>query len=141
MSLQRVPDWRFRLGQIIESARQLEFEWGVFDCALHACNCIRAITGTDPAANYRGKYSDEAGAAEIYGASFEFFIASTAANLGLPEIPVTLAQRGDLVFLDNETAQGAIGVVSLDARFASCAGSKGLVLVRIHRWKRAWRVG
>ena len=139
--LKRVPDWRFRLGQIIESARELQFDWGTFDCALHVSNCVRAITGTDPAANYRGTYSDEQGAAQIYGTSLESFVASFAASLGMPEVPVTLARRGDVVFLDNDTAQGAIGVISLDARFASCAGGKGLVLLRIDRWKRAWQVG
>ena len=51
------------------------------------------------------------------------------------------ARRGDLLFIDNDTPQGAIGVVGLDGRFASCASGKGLVLVRLHRWKRAWNVG
>ena len=141
MTLKRVPDWRFRLGQIIDSARQLQFEWGVFDCALHVSNCIRALTGVDPAANYRGTYSDETGAVAIYGASFEAFIAAQASDLGLVEVPVTFAGRGDLVFLDNNTPQGCVGVVSLDARFVSCAAANGLLLVPITKWKRAWRVG
>lgn len=141
MTLKRKSDWRFRLGQIIETARELEFEWGVFDCALHVCNCMRAMTDVDPAASYRGKYNDEAGAAAIYGASFEQFIADTAVQLGCVEVPITLARRGDLVFVDNGTAQGAIGVVSLDGRFASCAAQNGYALVRMNRWKRSWKVG
>lgn len=141
MSLQRVPDWRLRLGQIIESATQLKFEWGVFDCALHVCNCIRATTGVDPAANYRGKYNDEAGAAAIYGASLETFVAQTAAQLGCVEVPVTFGRPGDLVFFDNGTPQGAIGIVSNDGRFATCAADKGIALARLHRWKRAWQIG
>jgi hypothetical protein len=141
MALQRVPDWRFRLGQIIESARELSFQWGTFDCALHVANCVRAMTGTDPAATYRGTYSDEDGAARIYGASLGDFIARTAQALGCAEIPPTLARRGDVVYVDNETPQGAIGVVSLDARFASCASDKGIVLIHLYRWRRAWRVG
>jgi hypothetical protein len=130
---------------MIESAAELSFEWGRFDCALHVCNCIRAIVGVDPAAEYRGKYSDEAGAATIFGgnsgASFEQFIATMCAALDFPEVPVTFARRGDVVFIDNGTPQGAIGVISTDGRFASCASDKGLVLVRIHRWKRAWTIG
>lgn len=141
MPLQRVPDWRFRLGQMIESARELQFEWGIFDCALHVSNCIRAITGTDPAESYRRTYSDEAGAAAIYGESFESFISTMASSLEMPEIEVTFAQRGDVVFVDNSTPQGAVGVVALDPRFAACVFEKGLILVRMHRWKRAWRVG
>jgi len=141
MTLQRLPDWRFRLGQIIESARELEFEWGIFDCALHVCNCIRAITGVDPAEKYRGTYSDEADAARIYGSSFADFIANQVAALGMNEVPVTFARRGDVVLVDNNTAQGCVGVVSMDPRFVSCAGEKGLILVPMVRWKRAWRVG
>lgn len=140
MPLTRRHDWHFRLAQILESAAELSFEWGTFDCALHAANCVRAATGVDLAAPYRGTYSDEAGAAKIYGESLETFVANLAVSSGMPEVPVTFARRGDMVFVDNGTAQGAIGIVSLDARFASCA-SDGLVLVRSHRWKRAWRVG
>ena len=132
-----------RLHRIIESAAELSFEWGRFDCALHVSNCVRAITvgAVDPGAAYRGKYSDAAGAAAIYGTNFETFIAGICAGLGMPEVPVTFARRGDVVFIDNDTPQGAIGVISLDGRFASCASDKGLVLVRMQRWKRAWQIG
>lgn len=141
MKLTRFHDWPERLHRMIESAGELSFEWGKFDCALHVCNCIRALVDVDPAIEYRGKYSDEAGAAQIYGESFEQFIAKSCASLGFTEVPVTFARRGDVVFIDNATPQGAIGVVSSDGRFASCASEKGLVQVRIHRWKRAWNVG
>ena len=141
MSLQRFQDWPERLHRMIESATQLSFEWGVFDCALHVGNCMRAIVGVDPAANYRGKYSDEAGAAAIYGASLQDFAAGVFAELACPEVPVTFARRGDVVFIDNETEQGALGVVSTDGRFACCVTEKGILLVRMHRWKRAWQVG
>jgi hypothetical protein len=136
----RSHDWPERLHRIIESAAELSFEWGRFDCALHVCNCIRALIDVDPAADYRGKYSDAAGAAKIYGESFEQFIAATCAKLNFEEVPVTFARRGDVVFLDNDSPQGAIGVVSTDGRFASCASDKGLVLLPIQRWKRAWKV-
>jgi hypothetical protein len=141
MPLKRVNEWRERLGQILLSAQELEFQWGTFDCALHVCNCIRAVTGTDPAAQYRGTYSDQAGAEKIYGSSLVSFIATTAASLGCPEVPVTFARRGDVVWIDNGTEQGAIGVVHLDGRFISCASEKGIVLVHMRRWRRAWQIG
>lgn len=140
--LKRHPDWRSRLGRMIESARELEFQWGTFDCALHVANCIRAITAcTDPAAGIRGTYSDAAGAAKLYGASFEQFIADQAAQLELEEVSPTFAHRGDAVFVDNDTPMGCVGIVTLDPRFAACAGEKGVVLIPIQRWKRAWHVG
>lgn len=141
MTLKRFPDWRERLARMLESAQQLSFEWGLFDCALHTANCIKAITGVDPAESYRRTYSDAAGAAGIFGDSFEEFLASSFAALGMPEIGVTFARRGDAVFVDNDTDQGAVGVVSLDARYVSCVTTKGSVLISIDRWKRAWRVG
>jgi hypothetical protein len=146
MPLQRVPDWRSRLARILESAREVPFEWGRFDCALHVCNCIRAVAGVDPAEVLRGTYSSEAGAAAVYGASFEAFIAGQAVALGMPEVGVTFARRGDVVFVDNDTPQGCVGVVSLDARLVSCASDQGVVLLPMHfngkqRWKRAWKVG
>lgn len=141
--MERHHDWPIRLGRIIESARELSFEWGVLDCALHVCNCIRAITveAVDPAAQYRGVYSDEAGAQNIFGSDLAGFAAATAAALGMPEVAVTFAGRGDVVFIDNDTAYGALGVVALDGRFASCMSDKGLAFIPMRRWKRAWRVG
>lgn len=143
MSLERVHDWPERLDRMISSARAVPFEWGRFDCALHVANCIREITVSrvDVAASYRGKYSDEAGAAQIYGTSFEQFIASMATQLALPEVPVRFAHRGDVVFLDNRTPQGAVGVVSCDPRFVACASTTGVVFVPLARWRRAWRIG
>lgn len=141
MTMKRIPNWRVGLGQIIEKAREMRFEWGVFDCALYVCDCIQAITGVDPAESYRGTYNDEAGAARIYGDNFLDFIAGQASSLGLIEVPVTFARRGDLIFIDNNTPQGCVGVVSLDARFASCASASGVLMVPIGKWKRAWRVG
>lgn len=140
-TLVRHQNWPSRLHRIIDTARQVPFEWGVFDCALHVGNCMRAVVGVDPTAPYRGKYHDEAGAAAIYGPSLAAFAAGIAATLGCPEVPVTFARRGDVVWIDNATPQGALGVVSTDGRFASCVSDNGALLVRMHRWKRAWRVG
>jgi hypothetical protein len=139
----RVHDWPRRLAQILDSTRQLPFEWGKLDCALHVCNCIKAMTGEqiDPGAAHRGQYADEAGAVARFGGDLAAFAATTAAALGFAEVPITMAQRGDVVFVDNGTAHGALGVVSLDGRFASCMSDKGIVNVRIARWKRAWHVG
>lgn len=141
MALQRLPDWRSRLARIVDSARELSFQWGQFDCALHVANCIRAMTGADPAVSYRGKYSDAAGAAAVYGSSFEQFIAGQAKALEMEEVPVNFAHRGDVVFVDNATTQGCVGIVTLDPRYVSCVGEKGIMLVTIDRWRRAWRVG
>ncbi len=138
--IERHHDWRERLGRAITEASTRQFKWGTFDCALHVCDCVQAIAGVDPAEKHRGKYSDAAGAAAIHGDDLAEFAARICEDLEWPEIPPTMAQRGDIVHVDNGTPHGALGIVALDGRFASCASDKGLVLVRIHRWKRAWKV-
>lgn len=145
-ALQRVHDWPERLHRIIASAREVPFQWGRFDCALHVCNCIKAMTGdlVDPGAGYRGTYSTEAGADAIFLAGFSNlgdFAASIAATYSMPEVGVNYARRGDLVWVDNGTTYGALAIVGLDGRFATCASSAGLAHVRIQRWRRAWQVG
>jgi hypothetical protein len=148
MRLVRHYDWPERLNRVLEAARSAEFGWGTFDCALHVANCIRGIvtSGVDVGASYRGKYSDEASAIAIFGTDLGAFAATIAATFGMEEVMPTLARRGDVVFVDNSTPQfpspyGALGIVSMDGRFAACASTKGLVHVHMQRWKRAWRVG
>lgn len=141
MSLERKHDWRERLAAALQNAATARFEWGKHDCALHVCNCVEAMTGVDLAADYRGRYADEFGAAQIYGSSFEEFVSAVANAHGLVEVPPTMAGRGDVVFVENGTPHGALAIVSMDGRFACCVESEeGLVMVRMHRWRRAWRV-
>lgn len=142
MKLTRYHDWPERLSQILSTANAAGFQWGTLDCALSVCNCIRAMTGEDPGADYRGKYSDEAGALAITGPDLGAFIAGIAASYSMEEIvPVTFARRGNVVLVDNGTPQGALGIVSLDGRYAACMGDSKMLHVHMHRWKRAWRVG
>jgi len=143
MPLLRHWDWRERLERMVESARHVPFQWGTFDCALHAANCIRAITANnyDFAAGFRGTYSTEAGAAAIYGSSLLTFVSTLLSAQGCTEVPTTLARRGDVVWINNGTSQGAIGIVCSDGRFASCVTDSGLLLVRRRYWSSAWWVG
>ena len=48
--------------------QRTSFVWGETDCIMSVCNHVWQTTGVDPAAPWRGTYSDEAGAAAIYGA-------------------------------------------------------------------------
>src|SRR4051812_23750010 len=62
MHLVLLPDWRTRLSQHIEAERLRPFSWGEHDCCLWVGDCIRAMTGEDPAAEYRGTYDSAVGA-------------------------------------------------------------------------------
>ena len=39
-----------------------QWQWGGCDCHLYPSDWVREVTGRDPAASWRGTYSDEAGA-------------------------------------------------------------------------------
>jgi len=61
----RVRDWQSRLQACRAERCERPFAWGALDCALWGADCVHAVTGTDPAADLRGTYSDAAGAARV----------------------------------------------------------------------------
>lgn len=141
MPLQRQFHWERTLANRIATARELSFAWGTFDCAIWTCDWIRDACGVDPAAAYRGKYSTEAQASAIFGADLGNFAATIATSIGAEEVKPSYARRGDVVFVDNGTPAGCLGVVNLDARHAACVWQNGILLVHRRRWRRAWKIG
>ena len=98
------------------------------------------MTGTDIAAEFRGKYSDEATAAAVIkayaGGGLEELTVKVAVAHGMKEVSPKLAQRGDLVLF--ETALGAtLGIVHLNGQRACSVGLKGIVWVCTLNCKRA----
>jgi hypothetical protein len=136
--MKRLSNWNAQLEEVLLAGRSRSFAWGSFDCALFACDCVLVQTGQDPAADFRGKYTSAA-EASAWGSLGEIASRITT-QFSMPEISPGHAGRGDLVLVDNGTEQGAIGVVDFDASCALCPGTRGLIRVRRHRWKRAWKV-
>ncbi len=104
----RRPDWRPRLSALVADRLQRRFEWGVHDCALFAADAILAITGTDPARDWRGRYTSARGARKLLRARG---FADKAALLSalLPEVPPARAAVGDIALLgDDETLPVAV---------------------------------
>lgn len=132
--MKRFYDWPRRLEAQILASRNAKFEWGKSDCAMFAADAILAMTGVDLAADFRGKYSDEAGARGL----FESAIAH--ASQVLPAIDLGFARRGDLVLTRNGSADPGLGIVGLDGRSALCASDRGFIHVPRVRWIRAWKV-
>jgi hypothetical protein len=50
---------------MLELLRPRAWEWGRVDCCATACEVFGALTGIDPMAHLRGRYSDLRGAAQI----------------------------------------------------------------------------
>lgn len=122
------------------------FVWGEHDCALFAADGVKAITGVDIAADFRGKYADEVSAlasikAICGGTSVADAAAWCAAKHTMPEWRAPLfAQRGDLVVLE-ESGRMIAGLVHLNGRHVVCAGENGLHRLPITAIVRAWHVG
>jgi hypothetical protein len=88
----RRPDWPERLSAVFVAARGRAFEYGVHDCGLFAADCVEALTGTDPAAVWRGRYATQAEFLALAGVRS---LSGIARRIFAP-VPVSLAWRGDL---------------------------------------------
>lgn len=138
--MDRLPNWESRLNLAIKEMRDKEFEYGVHDCALMAAALIEAMTGIDPAAEFRGGYeADTAPTAEEAVATYEV----AADNAGLEELAhVDFARRGDLVLLElpgeDTPALGIVDMTGTHAVFPMVP--KGIRRLRVRACARAWRV-
>lgn len=135
--LVRDPYWATRAyHDFLLSRARMPFAWGTNDCAMFAADGIQAITGTDIAEAFRGKYADEASAlAAIRGVAGGATIADAAAwcaaQHGLPEwAHPLLAQRGDLVVFE-AAGQLQSGLVHLTGAHVVAPGAKGMHLMAI----------
>jgi hypothetical protein len=140
----RHPDWPSRLQSYLDSCRDTHFKYGQHDCCLFSCDCILATTGTDIAEPLRGKYHDRKGALaaikERTGHSGIAAIAEyTAASFGMESIPVSMAQRGDMVLV-GAGRKASLGIVSLTGADVMSLTNKQIVRVAFEHVTAAWRV-
>ena len=98
----RIHHWQTALVEVLHKYRDQPFKWGEFDCSMLAADCAVAVCGKDPAAEYRGKYESEIGAAR---ALLEH--GSIADALDRHFERTESAGRGDIAQL----AGGGVGVV------------------------------
>jgi hypothetical protein len=134
----RYLDWPQRLAETVEAARTRTFEFGSFDCALFAADCVLAITGTDYAAPFRG-YESKTAAYRII-TEHGSLTGLLTSLLGEPIEPA-FARRGDVVLAEIPVVDGegeSVGV----CLGVSCAFPKdtGLVLHSRAVAKLAWRI-
>ncbi|AZT29173.1 hypothetical protein ELZ69_12660 [Salmonella enterica subsp. enterica serovar Moero] len=128
------PDWQNRLNAVMKAAIERPFSWGQHDCCLFAADCAHAMCGEDFAAEWRGIYDSETGAKKALlrgGGSLERVLAKY-----LDEVPVKMAQRGDIAVVENSGAKCA-GVVYSGVVWVP--GENGLVSLRVKPLS-VWRV-
>ncbi len=137
--MMRDSTWPVKLNRFMRDRHHVPFSWGSNDCVLFAADGIKAITGKDLAEKFRGKYRSLSGALKILKAE-----GGTLAGLAddrLERIPVTLAQRGDLVLHKQQGPfDGALGLVYLGGVQAAFVGEEGIKLIPLNSCSAAWRV-
>jgi hypothetical protein len=106
----RHPDWMKRLMAFVTARPQPDFAYGRHDCALFAAGAVLAMTGTDFAAPYRGRYTTLTGGLRVLRRDgFADHVALAAAHL--PECHPSQLLPGDLAVLPAPDDQRALGVV------------------------------
>lgn len=127
----RLPDWRSRLRDYLEAVARRPFKPGVHDCALFVAGGVEAMTGVDPAAEWRGKYRSLKKGRAMVGD-----MVALAADL-LPEVPPIFAQEGDVAVID-AGGEHAFGLVQ--GSLVYVLRPEGLGFVSLTDVKRAFRV-
>ena len=145
--LKRTNHWATRsLHEFLRQRANTAFAWGKNDCALYAADAIKSFTGVDLAADFRGKYNDQATAlAAIRNITGGRTVADAAVYAakkhGLEERKYPLmAQRGDLVLIQNGDGNLIAGIVHLNGRHAVSVGEDGMKRFPITAVKRAWKI-
>ncbi len=140
----RNPKWQELMHYFLMDRRQQPFAWGTNDCCMFVADHIQTVTGFDMAADYRGQYGSEWGAAKMFAAAggLENFVALEFKKHGMTEIPVVFAQRAD-VLLNRQNGSPALMVMDFDGIHAlGIHETKGIVRVpALHNCARAWRIG
>lgn len=142
--MNRLTDWEERLATFVADNRERPFAWGQWDCILMACAAVEAMTGVDPAAEYRGRYSDREGAALALRELGKGTLVKTIASV-FPERPIGKAQRGDIVLFRGSAgiAMGAYGLFVGEETLADAVATPqrvGLVSIPRGLWEKAWAV-
>lgn len=115
---------------------KIPFEWGTQDCCLFAASAVEAMTGTDIAAEFRGKYTTKLGAWRAIskitgGTTVGDAVAYCAEKHGLVEYTNPLmAKRGDLVLIEN-AGDLICGVVHLTGIHVISVAESGTVRLPI----------
>jgi hypothetical protein len=134
--MRRVEGWRGRLTAYLAASAGWPFEWGRHDCALFAADCIQAMTGDDPAADFRGRYRSFKGGLKVLRKAGHADHVALATAL-LDEVAPAFAQAGDLAMI--ATPDGAaMGIVQGHRVYV--LRPEGLATVDLLQAARAWRV-
>lgn len=131
--IDRFSDWEALLSEWLGTAQGRPYAWGEHDCMLHVADAVAALTGVDPLASSRGRYSTRAGAyRQLRRLRAETCVALL--DRWFTRIPPGFAQRGDVAAVED-----APGVVL--GGHARMLLHDGAVMAPRRTWTAAWAVG
>lgn len=142
----RRDDWPERLAAFLKACQSDAFSWGTLDCCLFAADAVREMTGADPAAWFRGRYGDEAGAIkalrDFSGGGVLEVMTQLSAEQAWPQIMPVYLQRGDVALLPApegfEAFGGALGIC-IGVQIAVMT-QNGLAAVRLRDAIAGWHI-
>ncbi len=139
--MDRYQDWPVRLNKFIADHHNQGFEYGKHDCCLYVCDAVLAMTGVDMAEDFRGY--DESSFQELLDKNHGIggIAIQIAKKLNLSKIPVSFAQRGDVVYLKDVEGQLVLGIVAMNGKDVYVASNIGIVSFPLHQCDYAWRIG
>jgi len=122
--MKKKEGWPELMNAHIRAVRKQPFVAGKFDCCLFAADCVQAMTGEDPAADFRGKYSTMEGAIaalkEFSGGGLLETMLLLAERFGWEKIDHRYkAQRGDIVMGNPKVL---VGDYDMDGSMGICCG-------------------
>jgi hypothetical protein len=131
----RPENWPELLDEYLREAQRMPFAWGRQDCCTLAADWVRLIRGVDPMAAWRGQYRTAAGAVRAIEAGGG--LASMVSSVLGDPIPVTFAQRGDVVLAELERGPTMGIVIDHRGMFPGLDGAEARLLSTA---VQAWRV-
>lgn len=141
----RRPGWEERLFEVVADHSRRPFSWGGTDggsdCHMMAMDAVAALTGVDPYADERGRYTTRIGALRRFSARGFAWLGDAYAAV-LEEVPPALAQRGDIGLVEilderGRTVEAAVVILPPHAHGKS---ETGAIRVPVAHVKRAFRV-
>ncbi len=148
--MQRTAGWEHRLNELFVAARKRAFVWGEHDCFLWAADAVLALTGHDPVADWRGRYTDELtalrtlrdylGRPESLRDAADLLAERIAAEIGANEASLAFARRGDVALVDG-AAHRTFAVVAPNGRTLAAVTPEGLARLPLDAGLRFWAVG
>ena len=133
--MKKLHDWQIRFEAFISERRARPFVWGSNDCATFAADCIKAITGVDPAPTGLRQHRTEKQALRSLQRHGGLTGIATAA-MGQP-VPASQAGIGDVV-LSKSGNRPMLSICNGSTVFAP--GANGIISLALDTGSICWRV-